>query len=177
MSMQINVLQELRHPLGSESTYELDEASVRLDGSELKDVSGSLKLLRTDRGLLASLNVTATIREKCARCLIDADCPVEMEFEEEFVATVDPNTGTRTRLNEDDEAFRIRPDFTLDLGDAIRQYGLMAEPLKPLCRADCAGLCPTCGANLNEGGCGCVPAADERLSVLAGLDASDEQRS
>jgi uncharacterized protein len=168
--MQINVLQELRHPVGSESTYDLDEPSVQMDGTQLSGVTGSLTLLRTDRGLLASLNVHATVREECARCLAEADCPVEMEVEEEFMAVVDPNTGARVRLSEDEEAFRIGPDFILDLQEAIRQYGLMAEPLKPLCRADCAGLCPSCGANLNEGACGCPPARDERLSVLAGTD-------
>jgi uncharacterized protein len=177
MSIQINVLQELRHPLGSESSYELDEPSVRLDATELKDVAGSLGLLRTDRGLLASLKLRATLSERCARCLAEASCPVEMEFEEEFVATVDPNTGARTRLSKDEDVFKIGPDFVLDLDEAIRQYGLMAEPIKPLCRPDCVGLCPSCGANLNEGPCGCEPQVDERLRVLAGIDLIDQKRS
>ena len=146
-----------------------------LDDSELKGVSGTLTLLRTDRGLLATLKVQASAAERCARCLIEVDCPVEMEFEEEFIAVVDANTGARLRLSKDEEAFRIGPDFVLDLREPIRQYGLMAEPLKPLCRPDCAGLCPTCGSNLNEGACECAPAVDERLSVLAGIDVTDEK--
>ena len=173
--MQFNVLQELRQPLGGDSIYEIDEPHVRLDDWELKGVSGSLNLLRTDRGLLASLKVHATAREGCARCLVEADCPVELEFDEEFIAMVDPHTGARMRVNEDEDEFRIGPDFVLDLREPMRQYGLMAEPVKPLCRPDCAGLCPMCGANLNEEDCGCALAADGRLSVLAGIDLSDEK--
>jgi DUF177 domain-containing protein len=177
MSIQINVLQELRHPLGSESSYELDEPNVRLDETEFQDVAGSLGLLRTDQGLLASLKLRGTVRKRCARCLAEAACPVEMEFEEEFIATVDPNTGAHMCLSKDQEGFTIGPDFILDLDEAIRQYGLMAEPVKPLCRPDCAGLCPSCGANLNEVVCGCEPPVDDRLGVLAGIDLKDQKRS
>jgi len=174
--MQLNVLQELRHNLGSVTTYDVTEPSMPIDGSTtLNGVSGTLTLLRTDRGLLATLKVTASEPERCARCLVETDCSVEMEFEEEFIAVVDPNTGARVHLSEDDEEFRIGPDFLLDLREPIRQYGLMAEPLKPLCRPDCSGLCPACGSNLNEGACECAPAVDERLSVLAGIDVTDEK--
>lgn len=171
--MQFNVLQELRHQLGSVTTYDISEPRVRLEDSELRDVSGTLVFLRTDRGLLATFKVRAHVSARCARCLTEADCPVEMEFQEEFIAVVDANTGARVHLSEDDEAFQIGPDFVLDLREPIRQYGVMAEPVKPLCRADCAGLCPTCGSNLNEDACECAPAVDERLSVLAGIEVID----
>jgi uncharacterized protein len=173
--MQLNVLQELRHNLGSVTTYEVTEPSVQIDGSRLDHVSGTLTLLRTDRGLLATLKVTARAPERCARCLVETDCSVEMEFDEEYIAEVDPNTGARVHLSNDEDELRIGPDFVLDLREPIRQYGLMAEPLKPLCRPDCAGLCSTCGSNLNEGACGCAPAVDQRLSVLAGIDLTDEK--
>jgi uncharacterized protein len=173
--MQLNVLQELRQPLGSVTTYDISEQNIRLDDSELKGVLGTITLLRTDRGLLATLNARASVSERCVRCLSDVDFPVDVEFDEEFVATVDAHTGARVRLTNDDEAFRIGPDFILDLREPIRQYGLMAEPVKPLCRPDCAGLCSNCGSNLNEGACECAPPIDERLSVLAGIDVIDEK--
>jgi uncharacterized protein len=59
-------------------------------------------------------------------------------------------------------------------------------PMKPLCRPDCAGLCPTCGADLNQGACACAKPADprwdrlaalrERLEPLAAAPASDHER-
>jgi uncharacterized protein len=55
----------------------------------------------------------------------------------------------------------------------LRQYREVSRTIQPLCRPDCAGLCPTCGADLNQGPCQCGTAAvDERWSGLAGLAVS-----
>jgi uncharacterized protein len=170
ISMQLIVLSELRQPIGSVTTLSLNEPVVQVEGSPLRNLIGSLTLIRIDRGLLASLEASASIREKCARCLTESDYEVDIHFEEEFVPVTDANTSTRIHLSEDDDSFRIGPDFVLDLRDALRQYFLIAEPLKPLCKPDCAGLCPSCGSNLNEAECGCAPAADERWGALAGFE-------
>jgi uncharacterized protein len=56
------------------------------------------------------------------------------------------------------------------LEDVLREQVLLAIPLKVVCREECKGLCPTCGKNLNEGGCQCSPAmADPRWSALESL--------
>ena len=56
----------------------------------------------------------------------------------------------------------------VDLTEPVRQSVLLEIPMKPLCRPDCAGLCPHCGKNRNEGPCDCQEEpADPRLSVLA----------
>ena len=49
----------------------------------------------------------------------------------------------------------------------VYEEAILALPTRPLCAEDCRGLCPRCGANLNQGACGC-PAAppDPRLAVL-----------
>ena len=44
----------------------------------------------------------------------------------------------------------------IDLEDEIRQLFILNLPNRPLCRADCRGLCPECGKNLNTGNCGCI---------------------
>jgi len=168
--MQLNVLSELCQPIGSVTTLSLDEPVVHLEGPPLRDLIGTLTLLRIDRGLHASFEGSASIREKCARCLAESDCEVGIRFEEEFVPVTDANTSARIHLTDGDDTFRIGPDFVLDLSDAFRQYFLIAEPLKPLCRPDCAGLCPTCGANFNERACGCAPATDRRWGALVGLE-------
>jgi uncharacterized protein len=94
---------------------------------------------------------------------------VGIQFQEEYVPTVDADTGAKIYISEDDEAFRIDPQFWLDLREGLRQYILMSEPAKPLCHEACAGLCPACGADLNQGPCDCQPSTDERWNVLAGL--------
>jgi len=60
----------------------------------------------------------------------------------------------------------------LDLGEVAREQIFLALPYKRLCREDCAGLCPTCGRNLNQGACGCPEEpepVDSRLEPLRRL--------
>lgn len=170
--MQINVLRELKQPVGAVAVLDVSEPKVRVADTEIRDLEGSLTLLRTDRGLLASFDARATVGERCARCLIPVDCPIRVRFEEEYVPIVDANTGRRLGGVAQEEGFTIGVDFVLDLREPLRQYVLMSEPLKPLCRPDCAGLCPTCGEDLNSGPCGCPTDVDERWHALAGFDAN-----
>ena len=166
--MRLNVLRELQQPLGAISTYDVAESVLRLADVRLQALTGLLRLLRTDRGLLVSLAGTALMREECARCLKEVKCEVRIDFEEEYIPVTDPRTGARVRVS-DLDVFRIGPDFVMDLAEGLRQYVLMAEPAKPLCKSACAGLCHTCGADLNAGPCGCPPPYDERWGALAGL--------
>jgi uncharacterized protein len=167
--MQFHVLRELRQKLGSVNEYDIADLRVVVDGTVLHDLTGTVNFLRTDRGLLATVKATARLDENCSRCLADVTVTVGLQFQEEFVPTVDADTGAKVYINEDDEAFRIDPQFWLDLREGLRQYILMSEPAKPLCREACAGLCPVCGADLNPGPCDCPPGLDERWNVLAGL--------
>ena len=172
--MQVNVLRELRQSIGAVSAVDFDEDIVRLDGLELRGLSGSVSMLRTDRGLLVTLNAETRAIERCSRCLKEIETPLEIAFEEEYVPVVDANTGARVRAALAPDTFRIGPDFVLDLREGVRQYILMSEPAKPLCRPDCPGLCPNCGADLNQGSCRCSPEGDSRWQALAGLKTETE---
>ena len=64
-------------------------------------------------------------------------------------------------------------DDLLDVTELLRDELLAAQPMKNLCKADCKGLCPVCGANLNDGDCGCDKhIADPRLAALKDLNLS-----
>jgi uncharacterized protein len=65
----------------------------------------------------------------------------------------------------DDELYPIVGD-ELDLAPLARDAIVLELPMAPLCRPDCAGLCPRCGANRNEGDCGCVAPRDPRWANL-----------
>ncbi len=166
--MQLHVLQDLRRSLGSVSECELEEERVVAGDLVLHDLRGTVRLLRTDRGLLATMDATAKREESCSRCLAGVLTAVEVHFQEEYVPLVDADTGARIYRAEDDEAFSIDLEFWLDLREGLRQYILMSEP-RPLCREDCAGLCARCGADLNVGPCQCQPETDERRDALARL--------
>jgi len=65
----------------------------------------------------------------------------------------------------DEDLYPITDD-TLDLAPLVRDALVLELPMAPLCREDCAGLCPQCGANRNEGACGCVAPGDPRWANL-----------
>jgi uncharacterized protein len=65
----------------------------------------------------------------------------------------------------EDELYPIADD-TIDLGPLVRDAIVLDLPMAPLCREDCAGLCPQCGADRNEGPCGCVAPRDARWANL-----------
>jgi uncharacterized protein len=153
--MRVNVLGELRQPIGSTTTIEIDDPSRRRDDAEVSGVKGTAVLLRTDRGLLVDFQGRGVASLICSRCLKPMESELTIAFKEEYVPVFDPLTGARVRSGFEFDSFRIAPDFTLDLQEGIRQYLLMSEVAKPLCRPDCAGLCVQCGGDLNDGPCSC----------------------
>ena len=157
--MQINVSQLLKEPIGSSRNYEVSEVvDVTGDGSGSM-VQGEVRLLRTHRGILVKGELHAEVELACSRCLSLFNCPVMINFEDEYIPTIDVVSGAPLPSPEDSGSFIIDEHHVIDLTEAIRQYTLLALPMKPLCREDCAGLCKECGQNLNQGPCDCPPQA------------------
>ena len=126
--------------------------------------------MRTDRGILAKGTLHTEIEATCSRCLSSFSCPLALNIEEEYFPTVDVVSGARLAVPDEPGCFTIDEHHTLDLTEAICQYAILAIPMKPLCREDCAGLCPSCGHNLNHGPCDCPPQEmDPRWSELSKL--------
>jgi len=173
--MQINVSQLLKSSIGSTRNYKADE-TIDIDG--IGSVQGEVRLLRTDRGILVKGTLYSEIELTCGRCLSLFRYPLTLNIEDEYLPTIDIITGASLPLPDEPGTFTIDGNNILDLTEAIRQYALMATPMKPLCRLDCAGLCPTCGCNLNQTTCNCPPKpADPRWSELSKLASTDNQVS
>jgi len=94
----------------------------------------------------------------CRRCAEPVTGEVHVAVRERFADA--PLAGPS-----DEDLYPITDD-TLDLGPLVRDALVLELPLAPLCREDCAGLCPQCGANRNEGACGCVAPRDPRWANL-----------
>jgi uncharacterized protein len=89
---------------------------------------------------------------------------LKVDVQELFEAT--PREGESYPLGHD----------RVDLEPLARESLILDLPLVPLCREDCRGLCPTCGKDLNEGHCGCLPAAaDVRWAALDVLRLSGDE--
>ena len=169
--MQINVAQLLKAPIGSIRDYEVSEViDVTGDGNGSL-VQGKVSLMRTDRSILVKGALDTEIELTCSRCLSSFNCSLTLNIEEEYFPTTDVITGASLSVPEEPGCFTIDERHVLDLTEAVRQYALLAIPMKPLCREDCAGLCPNCGHNLNRGPCGCPPQeTDSRWSELSKLN-------
>jgi uncharacterized protein len=113
-------------------------------------------------GLLVTGKVSATAVVRCVRCLREVDHEVEVEVRELFA--LEPG-------DDEDEGYAVLPDDRLPLDTMARDALVLAFPAFPLCRPDCAGLCPVCGADRNSVDCGHGGAddIDPRWAGLAGL--------
>ena len=165
--MKFNVAQLLKDPVGSTREYPLDEP-LEAPGEPPQPVSGQVRLLHTNRGILARGQVTTWMECTCSRCLTVYSQELQVHLEEEFFPIIDVNAGVPVPFpSGETELFTIDEHHILDLTEALWQDSFLALPMKPLCRADCAGLCPGCGHNLNQGPCQCQGARrDSRWEAL-----------
>lgn len=128
---------------------------------DLTHLSGNAHLSRTPQGLLAQVDLNSTRTTPCDRCLEPFSLGVHTGFAELYAFTARTVSESELLLPEDGH---------IDLGPLIREYTLLELPLQALCKPDCRGLCPTCGENLNETGCGHqAQDLDLRLSILESL--------
>ena len=136
-------------------------------------LSWSVDVTNTGDAFLVTGTVEGDARTACARCLDDVELPVTGEIEGYFLIG---GEDAEAPEDMDEDEFDLLPaDNKIDLAPLIEAAVRLEVPLVPLCRDDCAGLCATCGANLNDGPCGCEPAGDEPdagnpFAVLKGLD-------
>jgi uncharacterized protein len=107
---------------------------------------------------------------ECSRCLADANAHVDDEAHIIFAESGDENT------TDDPDVYELDPRaLELDLRPAIREEWLLAAPSFALCREDCKGLCPRCGADLNAGSHDCSQQeADPRWDALRTLKKSSK---
>jgi uncharacterized protein len=154
--MRFDVAALLREPVGPVQTYPLN-GEVGSSGEEDPEekVTGYVSLLRTERGILVTAHLQVMVAGRCSRCLKAVTLPLAVDFEEEYLPTVDANTGSRSDVTADEDSFLIDDRQVLDLSEAVRQYKLAVQPIQTLCRDDCDGLCPCCGKDLSHGPCSC----------------------
>ncbi len=135
----------------------LENLSARVEESE--PLVLDLRLESLTGAIVASGRVRGRWSAVCSRCLTPLETDFDLHLREVFEE--DPV---------EEETYPLRND-EIDLEQPLRDVVVPELPLVPLCRTDCAGLCPTCGANLNEGVCDCPPvAADPRWEALRDLD-------
>jgi uncharacterized protein len=97
--------------------------------------------------------------QQCSRCLVDYSEILELEFEVFCAKLPSVRTMSPKGLDEEDGGVHFHDGQVLSIDSEIREAVLLGLPMRPLCRDDCAGLCPRCGEDRNLGSCRCVGAA------------------
>ncbi len=161
--LRINVGFLVKAEAGYSRTIEFDvEQMVLSPDLTVEDLRGAAKFGRTPQGLIVEVALSGRTQTECARCLDEFELPIATEFTELYA--FDERSVTDSHL-------LVPANHQIDLAPLAREYLLLDEPITPLCRPDCKGLCPVCGANWNREHCAHQnqPPIDPRFSALKDL--------
>ena len=173
-SLTITIPQELFAPAESshfEGTYDLP---VMKAGPDLYTFSAPVEwqvdITNTGEALLLQGTCEGEAVTACARCGESALVSLFGELEGYYF--LEAETAADQEY-EADECEVLPESHVIELSDKIQAAFILDVPYIPLCKDDCQGLCPECGANLNEGPCGCEkpdePVKENAFAVLKDL--------
>jgi uncharacterized protein len=163
-ALRINAIELLRSPGSSRAIdVSLPPDAIDLDDQRIAgEIGVALTATSSVDGIAVHGSVLAPWQGQCKRCLRDVSGVA--------AATVDEIYQHEPYL---DDAVEIVGD-QIDLAPVTREYVLLELPEAPLCRDDCAGICPTCGSDRNDSPCSCDTAVrDPRWGALEGLELDD----
>lgn len=155
---------------GTVREYALD--GVEVDPGDgvvaVEPVSGTIRLSRTNRGLIVDARLRAALAGECARCLQPLVIPIVFRIDEEVLPTIDLASGMPVALEEDMdlETPRLTDHHELELRPLVLEAISLQEPIAPLCEPECPGLCPECGERLEIGHPDHDVPVDPRLEAL-----------
>lgn len=160
--MRLNVGFILHEQAGFSRNFDFDYPSVQIDDHvELSHLHGAVRLTRTTQGVYAQGRLQAYHELECVRCL--------EAYEETLVADIEELFSLPGEEG-DDPLLQISETGIMNLEPLLREKFLVSVPIQPLCRTDCKGLCPVCGANRNQVDCDHRENdIDPRLAVLQSL--------
>lgn len=170
----------LAEPPGSSRDFSVPGVAVE-PGEGLvmaSPVEGTVHLSRTNRGLLVRASLRTGLRDVCSRCLHEITVPLALTIDEEALPSIDLVSGLPLDTSGEPDAVRLTDHHELELEPLVRDAIVLAEPIAPLCRPDCPGLCLVCGEELATGKHDHPEAEiDPRLAALRDLQVDGERES
>ncbi|MCU7505119.1 MAG: DUF177 domain-containing protein [Ignavibacteria bacterium] len=134
--------------------FEFNEDAKTLGLNE--PLSGNVNLMvRMDKShsqIVLNCKLTVNAKFDCDRCGEELTAELKSDFKLVYLFGNNPDNSSETvnlyYLTPEQDKIDLRPD--------INEYAILSIPMKKLCKEDCRGLCPTCGANLNKETCNCT---------------------
>jgi uncharacterized protein len=163
----------------AEVSVDFDAQQCRLPQEEIGKFLAPIHLVAQARKVEEEITlegrVSSSLQMTCARCLHPYREALDESFEVVYLPYPEElNAKEELELDEADMNIVYYTDEEIDLTALVHDQVLLLLPVKPLCKADCAGLCPSCGKDLNEGPCSCShDTVDPRFAVLKTLLASE----
>ena len=115
-------------------------------------------------------HAATTLELACSRCLDGYEVPVDARFDLVYLPAADAPADDEVEVPDEDINTAFYRDGAIDLAELLHEQFYLVLPMKPLCRDDCKGLCPVCGANRNVTTCACeIRWEDPRLAGLKAL--------
>lgn len=138
-------------PFEFEAAPELDEVTARV-GNPLA-VRGSV---RTGEGRAeVEGHIEGVLACSCTRCLAPVERRIDLTFRDVFVTSDTDSGDAEAEIAGDDLDVSVIENESIDLDEIVREQVLLSIPEQLLCREDCRGICPICGADLNVASCDC----------------------
>jgi uncharacterized protein len=148
--LRINVGFFKNQAIGSSRDIPFDFPILQLSPDlEVEDLVGMIRINRTQQGLLVQGEFSACTQAECSRCLTPFQQPLSTTFDELWAYAYSSVT---------ESGLIVPEDGNIDFAPIVREYLLIEEPINPICKPDCRGLCEVCGENLNLNSCEHHPA-------------------
>jgi len=160
--IKINVAEIRRHLTGKKLLqFDAEPAELEIAETELP-VDGKIRIdgeiSNVGDVLLLQARVSARVNRVCSRCLKEFTADSAAEVVEKYYPSGSPGV--------ENDAYVYEADI-VDITEPLRESLLLAEPLKVLCKENCLGICPVCGADRNVHSCSCdTRIIDPRLAAL-----------
>ncbi len=138
------------------------------------DLELDLRLEAVMEGVLVTGTIRGQAVGECVRCLDEVTEDVDVTLSELFVYPERAAVAEQDGDEEDDDLRELDGDF-LDLEPALRDAVVPMLPFHPVCRPDCPGLCPLCGARLADDPGHTHETLDPRWAALSGLTGPDDE--
>lgn len=169
MQIEVDSLDEAGAPFAhsyADAELDLEDERARIAGET--QISG--RAARKSEQIRVHGALQTNVEVLCDRCLTPIETHVAIEFDVTYVPLAIDASKEASELQDEEMSFSVYEGEAIDVDELVREQVLLALPTRLLCREDCKGLCPTCGADLNRQTCACKQReVDPRWAALAAL--------
>ena len=133
---------------------DLNPVDERIDVIETATISGKVRLAVKE--VFVDGHVETRAKAECDRCLQPVEIPVKADFALEYIPGSEYESTDVVELTEDQLSVAVFDGEGIDVDEIVKEQIVLAVPTRVLCRENCKGICPECGADRNTVDCSCT---------------------